>query len=101
MQGISFPGSIDVPKPPMVYDKVVAQIDIKTRIKAPLKMDKETFEVPNNPKSPKTSFIVGSIIKFKYFTRQDLEDSKLEYDRDGFSKEAVDKLDEEEEEDDS
>ena len=83
--------------PPRLFDKVKSRLDLKPH----LKIDKETFEVPENPKCPKSCFVVNLVFaKLQFSVRQDCEDSKIPYDRDGFSKEAVDTCDEEEDEDD-
>ena len=65
--------------PPRIFDKVKDRMALKPT----MKLDKDQFKAPDNPKSPKTSFIVGSIMKFHFATRKEMEDSKMVYDRDG------------------
>ena len=65
--------------PPRLFDKVKDRMALKPA----MKLDKDQFSTPDNPKCPKTSFIVGSIMKFRFATRKEMEDSKMVYDRDG------------------
>lgn len=84
-------------RPPLLNDK------IKDRLwrKAPLKIEKDIFKTPENVKCPSDLFSINLVFaKLKFSIARPLEEKKIPYDRDGFSKEAVEACDEEEEEED-
>ena len=87
---------------PELYNHPLVQDKVKERLfrKEPLKIEKDVFKTPSNPKCPSNSFIINMVFaKFKFSVKKPMEDAKLCYDRDGFSKEAVDQCEEDEEDD--
>lgn len=64
--------------PTHIFDKVPNRLATKPS----MKLDKNVFKISGNKKCPKTTFIVGSIMKFKYMIRKQMEDSRIVYDHD-------------------
>jgi hypothetical protein len=81
--------------PPRLFDKIKDRMALKPA----MKLEKDVFKTPDNEKSPKTSFVVGSIMKFHYRTRKQMEETKMVYDRDAGNVKPAEKK--ETEEDDS
>lgn len=81
--------------PPRIFDKIPNRLAIKPA----LVIEKPTFKTPDNPKCPKGSFIISSIMKFKFGTKKAMEDTKIVYDRDGGNGAPIEEEEEEDEDD--
>ena len=82
--------------PPLIQDKVKDTLHRKK----PLKIEKDVFKTPQHEKAPANSFIINVVCaKFKFVVKKPMEDTKPQYERDAFSKEAAEKFDDEEDED--
>jgi hypothetical protein len=78
--------------PARIFDKVPNRLATKPA----MKLETKVFKTPDHEKYPRANFIVGSIMKFHYRTRKQMEETKMVYDRDAGDNAPV----EEEEEDD-
>jgi hypothetical protein len=81
--------------PPLLQDKIKNSLDRKE----PLKIEKNVFKTPDNPKCPSASFSINMVFaKLKFKAKKPLEATKIPLERDGFSKEAAEEIDEDDEE---
>ena len=67
--------------PPRLFDKIKDRVALKP----PMKLDTNQFHTSDKQNCPKTSFIIGSILKFHFKVRKGMEASKMIYDREGDS----------------
>jgi hypothetical protein len=65
--------------PPRIFDKVTDRLALKPK----MTVGKPKFKAPDNTKCPKNSFIISSIMKFRFGVKKSMEDTKMVYDRDG------------------